>query len=61
MPVKRAKTAPQIEAAAASNALSSSVYKSLFDKPGNGLSANDGMGGQYEGDFMTRSAKFGLQ
>ena len=38
---------------------SSSVYKSLFDK-GRQVLANDGSDGAYEGDFMTRSAKFGL-
>ena len=39
--------------------LSSAVYKSLFDN--RKMMANDGMDGKYEGDFMTRSAKFGLQ
>jgi len=38
--------------------LSSAVYKSLFDN--RKMMANDGMDGKYEGDFMTRSAKFGL-
>ena len=39
---------------------SSMVYKSLFDNSKK-VMANDGMDGKYEGDFMTRSAKFGLQ
>ena len=40
---------------------SSAVYKSLFDESCGSKMANDGEGGHYEGDFMTRSAKFGLQ
>ena len=37
----------------------STVFKSLFDTSRNVIT-NDGSDSKYEGDFMTRSAKFGL-
>lgn len=39
----------------------STVFKSLFDSAPKKSAATDGVYGKYEGDFMTRSAKFGLQ
>ena len=57
LPKKKAKTS--LSAAIGPLQAESMVYQSLFD--GRREMANDGSDGKYEGDFMTRSAKFGLQ
>ena len=58
LPMKRQKVAGDISIAP--EVQNSKVYNSLFDKP-RVADNNDGSKGHYEGDFMTRSAKFGLQ
>ena len=57
MSAKRPKLEP---AAKGSTLYKTAVYKSLFDESRRRV-ANDGSDRRYEGDFMTRSAKFGLQ